>query len=288
MAGYTKLSVCVTEEQGEILAAYLAEYPFDSFDYEKGLFNAYVPTEDLENCRAEVKSLLEEEGFIDYFFEEIEAQNWNAVWESNFDEVEVRGEVLIRAPFHKERPDYKGLEIIIQPKMSFGTGHHCTTQLMIESMLDGSPEGKRVLDMGSGTGVLAIVAAKLGAESVLAVEIDDMAEESVRENIALNGVADKIESICGDASAIEGRGFDLVLANINRNILLADMEAHDKALTVGGRLVLSGFLADDIDILVEKAASLGYKLAKRRSNDIWQSLELIKTKDERRETRDFL
>ena len=276
MAGYTKLSVCVTEEQGEILAAYLAEYPFDSFDYEKGLFNAYVPTEDLEDCRAEVKSLLEEEGFIDYFFEEIEAQNWNAVWESNFDEVEVRGEVLIRAPFHKERPDYKGLEIIIQPKMSFGTGHHCTTQLMIESMLEGSPKGKRVLDMGSGTGVLAIVAAKLGAESVLAVEIDDMAEESVRENIALNGVADKIESICGDASAIEGRGFDLVLANINRNILLADMEAYDKTLTVGGRLVLSGFLAEDVDILVKKATSLGYKLAKRRSNDIWQSLELIK------------
>lgn len=276
MAGYTKLSVCVTEEQGEILAAYLAEYPFDSFDYEKGLFNAYVPTEDLEDCRAEVKDLLEEEGFIDYFFEEIEVQNWNAVWESNFDEVEVRGEVLIRAPFHKERPDYKGLEIIIQPKMSFGTGHHCTTQLMIESMLEGSPEGKRVLDMGSGTGVLAIVAAKLGAESVLAVEIDDMAEESVRENIALNGVADKIESICGDASAIEGRGFDLVLANINRNILLADMEAYDKTLTVGGRLVLSGFLAEDVDILVKKATSLGYKLAKRRSNDIWQSLELIK------------
>ena len=276
MAGYTKLSVSATEEQGEILAAYLAEYPFDSFDYEKGLFNAYAPTEELEGCRAEVKSLLEEEGFIDYFFEEIEAQNWNAVWESNFDEVEVRGEVLIRAPFHKERPDYKGLEIIIQPKMSFGTGHHCTTQLMIESMLDGSPEGKRVLDMGSGTGVLAIVAAKLGAESVWAVEIDDMAEESVRENIALNGVADKIESICGDASAIEGREFDLVLANINRNILLADMEAYDKTLTVGGRLVLSGFLAEDIEILVKKATSLGYKLAKKRTNDIWQSLELIK------------
>ena len=276
MAGYTKLSVSTTEEQGEILAAYLAEYPFDSFDYEKGLFNAYAPTEELEGCRAEVKSLLEEEGFIDYFFEEIEAQNWNAVWESDFDEVEVRGEVLIRAPFHKERPDYKGLEIIIQPKMSFGTGHHCTTQLMIESMLDGSPEGKRVLDMGSGTGVLAIVAAKLGAESVLAVEIDDMAEESVRENIILNGVSDKIESICGDASAIEGRAFDIVLANINRNILLADMEAYDKTLTAGGHLVLSGFLAEDVDILVEKAASLGYKLAKRRTNDIWRSLELIK------------
>ena len=278
MAGYTKLSVCITEEQGEILAAYLAEYPFDSFDYEKGLFNAYIPTDELEDCRAEVKSLLEEEGFIDYFFEEIEVQNWNAVWESNFDEVEVRDEVLIRAPFHKERPDYKGLEIIIQPKMSFGTGHHCTTQLMIESMLDTSPSGKRVLDMGSGTGVLAIVAAKLGAESVLAVEIDDMAEESVRENIALNGVADKIESICGDASAIEGREFDIVLANINRNILLADMEAYDKTIVAGGRLVLSGFLAEDVAILVEKASSLGYELSRRRTNDIWQSLELIKTK----------
>ena len=276
MASYTKLSVCTTEEQGEILAAYLAEYPFDSFDYGKGLFNAYIPKEELEGCRDEVKSLLDEEGFIDYFFEEIEAQNWNAVWESNFDEVEVRGKVLIRAPFHKERPNYNGLEVIIQPKMSFGTGHHCTTQLMIESMLEGSPEGKRVLDMGSGTGVLAIVAAKLGAESVLAVEIDDMAEESVRENIALNGVDDKIESICGDVAAIEGREFDLVLANINRNILLADMEAYDKTLTVGGRLVLSGFLAEDVEILIKKATSLGYKLAKKRTNDIWQSLELIK------------
>ena len=137
-------------------------------------------------------------------------------------------------------------------------------------------QGKRVLDMGSGTGVLAIVAAKLGAESVLAVEIDDMAEESVRENIALNGVENKVESICGDASAIEGREFDVVLANINRNILLADMEAYDKTIVAGGHLVLSGFLAEDIDILVEKAVSLGYELAKRRSNDVWQSLELIK------------
>lgn len=276
MAGYTKLSVCATEEQGEILSAYLAEYPFDSFDYEKGVFNAYAPKESMAECRSEVTQLLEEEGFVDYFFEDIEAQNWNAVWESNFDEVEVRDEVLIRAPFHNGRPNYKGLEIIIQPKMSFGTGHHCTTQLMIESMLDGSVEGKRVLDMGSGTGVLAIVAAKLGAESVLAVEIDDMAEESVRENIALNGVEDKVESICGDASAIEGREFDVVLANINRNILLADMNAYDKTIVAGGHLVLSGFLAEDIDILVEKAVSLGYELAKRRSNDVWQSLELIK------------
>ena len=278
MAAYTKLSIHATEEQGEIIAAYLSEFPFDSFDYSDGIQGAYIPTSEVESCRAEVESMLESEGFLNYFFEDIEVQNWNATWESDFEEVEVRGEVLIRAPFHKERPDYQGMEVIIQPKMSFGTGHHCTTQLMIEALLDGEIENKRVLDMGSGTGVLAIVAAKLGAESVLAVEIDDMAEESVRENIALNGVADKIESVCGDASAIEGEKFDIVLANINRNILLADMEAYSATLPQGGKLVISGFLAEDVEILVEKASSLGYELAKHRTNDIWQALELIKTK----------
>ena len=279
MAAYTKLSIHATEEQGEIIAAYLSEFPFDSFDYQDGVQGAYIPTSEIEECRADVESMLEEEGFLNYFFEEVETENWNATWESDFEEVEVRGEVLIRAPFHQERPDYQGMEVIIQPKMSFGTGHHCTTQLMIEALLDGDIENKRVLDMGSGTGVLAIVAAKLGAERVLAVEIDDMAEESVRENIALNGVSEKVESICGDARAIEGREFDTVLANINRNILLADMEAYDKTLTEGGRLVLSGFLAEDVDILVDKAASLGYKLTKHRTNDIWQALELEKIRN---------
>ena len=279
MAAYTKLSIHATEEQGEIIAAYLSEFPFDSFDYQDGVQGAYIPTSEIEECRADVESMLEEEGFVDYFFEDIEVENWNATWESDFEEVEVRGEVLIRAPFHQERPDYQGMEVIIQPKMSFGTGHHCTTQLMIEALLDGDIENKRVLDMGSGTGVLAIVAAKLGAERVLAVEIDDMAEESVRENIALNGVSEKVESICGDARAIEGREFNTVLANINRNILLADMEAYDKTLTEGGRLVLSGFLAEDVDILVDKATSLGYKLTKHRTNDIWQALELEKIRN---------
>ena len=278
MAAYTKLSIHATEEQGEIIAAYLSEFPFDSFDYSDGIQGAYIPTSEVESCRAEVESMLESEGFLNYFFEDIEVQNWNATWESDFEEVEVRGEVLIRAPFHEKRTDYQGMDVVIQPKMSFGTGHHCTTQLMIEALLEGDVANKRVLDMGSGTGVLAIVAAKLGAESVLAVEIDDMAEESVRENIALNGVADKIESVCGDASAIEGEKFDIVLANINRNILLADMEAYSATLPQGGKLVISGFLAEDVEILVEKASSLGYELAKHRTNDIWQALELIKTK----------
>ena len=273
MAAYTKLSIHATEEQGEIVSAYLADFPFDSFDYDGEFLNAYAPQSQMEDIRQDVENLLEGEGFLNYFFEEIEAQNWNAAWESDFEEVEVRGEVLIRAPFHPERIGYAGMEVIIQPKMSFGTGHHSTTQLMIESLLDGEIEGKRVLDMGSGTGVLAIVAAKLGASNVLAVEIDDMAEESVRENIELNGVTEKIESICGDARAIEGREFDIVLANINRNILLADMEAYVATMPNGGKLVMSGFLAEDVEILTKKAQSLGYSLTRHRTNDVWQALE---------------
>ena len=280
MADYTKLSVCASEEQGDILAAYLAEYPFDSFDYENGIFNAYAPKDELESYHAEVKQLLEEEGFLDYFFEDIEVENWNAKWESSFNEVDVDGEVLIRAPYHPSRQDYQGMEVIIQPKMSFGTGHHATTQLMVKSLLESNLNGNRVLDMGSGTGVLAIVAAKLGAESVVAVEIDEMAEESVRENIALNGVSDKITSIWGDANAIEGMEFDLILANINRNILLADMEAYVATLTNGGEVIMSGFLEEDIPLLTAKAESLGLTPMKRFACEEWRAIRVKKLEKE--------
>ena len=278
MSNYTKLSISTTEEQGDILTAYLSDFPFDSFDYEGGLLNAYIPQGEFDRCKESIEELLYNEGVLDYYFEDIEAQNWNAVWESNFKEVEVDGKVLIRAPFHKARPHYNGLEIIIQPKMSFGTGHHATTQLMVEMLFRSQLKGKRVLDMGSGTGVLAIVAAKLGAESVLAVEIDEMAEESVRENIVLNGVTDIVESVCGDASAIEGEHFDIILANINRNVLLADMAAYTSTLSAGGELFLSGFFEEDVAILAKKAKSLGYKQIQHNKCDIWQMLKFEKIK----------
>ena len=276
MATYTKLSISATEEQGDILTAYLADFPFDSFDYAGGMLNAYIPQSELLECKESIEELLHNEGILDFYFEDIEQQNWNAVWESNFEEVEVDGKVLIRAPFHKARPHYKGLEIVIQPKMSFGTGHHCTTQLMIEALLDLNLQGRQVLDMGSGTGVLAIVAAKLGAEGVLAVEIDDMAEESVRENIALNEVSDCIESVYGDIAAIEGKKFDIVLANINRNVLLADMKAYAATLSAGGVLVISGFLEEDISPLTRKAKSLGFKLQQNHKCEEWQMLKFEK------------
>ena len=220
MAAYTKLSIPATEEQSEILSAYLADFPFDSFDYDGEMLNAYAPQSEMDELHQEVETMLKEEGFTNFFFEDIEAQNWNASWESDFEEVEVREEVLIRAPFHQKRPGYQGMEVIIQPKMSFGTGHHSTTQLMIEALLDGEIEGKRILDMGSGTGVLA---------------------------------------------------------NINRNILLADMEAYVATMPNGGKLVMSGFLAEDVEILKEKAQSFGYTLTNHRTNDVWQALEFEKS-----------
>ena len=274
MANYTKLSIYATEEQGDILTAYLSDFPFDSFDYTDGLLNAYIPQSEFEVYHDEIENLLHNEGILDYYFEDIESQNWNAVWESNFEEVEVKNKVLIRAPFHTPRPNYNGLEVIIQPKMSFGTGHHATTQLMVEMLLSSAVEGKRVLDMGSGTGVLAIVAAKLGAESVLAVEIDDMAEESVRENIELNAVAERVVSVCGDASAIEGKEFDIVLANINRNILLEDMKLFRSVMNIGGSLILSGFYEEDIPVLLENATELGLHETNRHVDNNWACLVL--------------
>ena len=276
MSAYTKLSIHATEEQGEILSAYLADFPFESFDYADEMLNAYIQQTELGECQAEIEELLHNEGILDYYFEDIEQQNWNAVWESNFEEVEVRDKVLIRAPFHEARPNYPGLEVIIQPKMSFGTGHHATTRLMIEMMLGMELNGKRVLDMGSGTGVLAIVAAKLGSEKVLAVEIDNMAEESVRENIELNNTSHCIESICGDASAIAGREFDIVLANINRNILLADMEAYVATLQNGGSLVISGFLEEDIEPLTKRAKALGLKQVGHLACQEWRAVKYTK------------
>jgi ribosomal protein L11 methyltransferase len=276
MATYTKLSINTTEEQGEILAAYLADFPFDSFDYADGLFNAYAQQNALDESLAEIEQMLEEEGFVDYFFEEIEAQNWNSVWESNFEEVEVKDKVLIRAPFHEPRPNYSGLEVIIQPKMSFGTGHHATTRLMVEMILNSEVEGKRILDMGSGTGVLAIVAAKFGAERVDAVDIDDWAYENCIENIAQNGVADRIVPILGDASAIEGKQYDFILANINRNILIADMPRYAATLRAGGELYMSGILERDVEDVRLRAAEFGIEMDGARFRNGWAVMRCIK------------
>lgn len=273
MADYIKYEIEVEdEEKAEILTAFLSELPFESFEYEDKVLKAYIPTP--LSCE-DVASIADILHHTAYRSEEIKAQNWNAEWESHFEEVEIDNKVIIRAPFHTPRPEFGNLDIVIRPKMSFGTGHHATTRLMVKMLLGMDLSGKRILDMGSGTGVLAIVSAKLGADRVLAVEIDDMAEESVRENIEINGVSSIVRSVCGDARAIRGEAFDTILANINRNILLHDMGDYRATLTEGGRLIISGFLAEDVDILTSHAAQLGFVKGRHISHEGWQAVEFI-------------
>lgn len=271
MADYIKYEIEVASEgEAEILTAYLSDLPFESFESEEGALYAYIQSCDVDAHSEDIAAIL---GNKRWCTTEIKSQNWNALWESDFTEVEVDGQVLIRAPFHTPRPEFEEREIVIQPKMSFGTGHHSTTRLMVQMLLGMELHEEYILDMGSGTGVLAILAARLGAKSVLAVEIDDMAEESVRENITLNGVEGRVESICGDASAIEGRRFDTILANINRNILLRDMAHYRATLNAGGHLIISGFLEEDIEPLTQQALTLGLHRKRHLSHEGWQALE---------------
>lgn len=198
---YISLNIAFSDDlQAEILTAELADYPFESFEADAGTLKAYIPQERLADCKGEVDALLAHYGVQGRYIA-IETQNWNAVWESNFPPVDVEGRLLIRAPFHEPAPAGV-MEVVVMPKMSFGTGHHATTWLVSRAVLDLGVAGRRGLDMGSGTGVLSIVAAKCGAAHVDAVDIDDWADANCRENIASNGVADRIEPMLGDVRRI--------------------------------------------------------------------------------------
>ncbi len=273
---YVELNIPIVDaEQGEILTAYLADYPFESFTTEKAHLKAYIPQEHLADCKEDIDALLEAHGVRNARYVSIEAQNWNALWESNFEPVDVDGRIYIRAPFHA--PAANGaMEVIIMPKMSFGTGHHATTHLMSAAIAELDVAGKNGLDMGSGTGVLAIIAALRGAAHLDAIDIDAWADENCRENIATNGVADRITPILGDASVIVGRHYDFILANINRNILLADMPRYTAALHAGGTLLMSGILEQDIASIVARGEELGLRHIASRLKDGWAVVRLEK------------
>ncbi len=271
---YVELNIPLSgDEMGEILTAELADYPFESFAEERGQLKAYIPQDRLADCKEQVDELLESYSVVGARYISIETQNWNAQWESNFEVVEVDREILIRAPFHSPNPDFR-TEVVIMPKMSFGTGHHATTYLMSQKISQIDVKGKRGLDMGSGTGVLAIIAVKYGAEAIDAIDIDEWADENCRENIVQNGVESSITPLLGDASLIEGRRYDFVLANINRNILLADMHRYVATLTEGGTLLMSGFFVDDIEILRQKGESLGLSYCGFSERDGWAVMHL--------------
>lgn len=265
---YIVLNVSVADDSlSEILTAELSDYPFESFETDGGLLKAYIPHDRLADCKAEVDALLTRYG-VEGRYVAIEAQNWNALWESNFPEVDVEGRLRIRAPFHAPAPAGE-MEVVVMPRMAFGTGHHATTWLVSRALLDLDVRGRRGLDMGSGTGILSIVAAKRGAAHVDAIDIDDWADANCRENIAANGVADRITPLLGDARLLAGRRYDFIVANINRNILLSDLPAYAATLTPGGDLLMSGFLEADVPSIVAGAAAQGLAHVATATREGW-------------------
>ena len=276
MNTYTELTLSPLDPvQAEILTAELAALPFESFATEADALKAYIPARALDACRQEVDALLRRYGLAGRYAE-IPSQDWNALWEEEeFTPVAVDRRLLIRAPHHA--PAGAGvMEAVIRPRMSFGTGHHVTTRLMARTLLDLGVAGRRGLDMGSGTGVLAIVAAKCGAAHVDAVDIDAGADANCRENIAANGVAGSVEPMLGDVARIAGRSYDFILANINRNILLRDMKAYSAALLPGGDLLMSGFLEADVPAVVAAAEAEGLHRVATASREGWMMVHVRK------------
>lgn len=263
----------------DLLVYYLGnEGPYDSFEETAHGLKAYVPASDfdqefLDRTFSEVKSV-DDSLKIDFTVTDLPDKDYNEEWERQHQPVLVDGFCWVRAPFHPHRDDVK-YEIEIEPKMSFGTAHHATTYLML-SLLEQQPvEGLRVLDMGSGTGVLAILAAKKGAAYVEAIDVDEWAFRNAQENFERNGV--QVNALLGDASSLTAdKHFDLILANINRNILLRDMPAYAAVLNQGGTLLLSGFYEHDVQALQDKAEMLGLRLVQQKSRNDWTALRMIK------------
>ena len=257
----------------EILMAELIEIGFDSFTEEHDGILAYIQKETFkEEELKEVHLLQNPEIKISYTFQEMPNINWNEEWEKNFSPINVEDKVSIRAEFHGNQnlPH----EIIIQPKMSFGTGHHATTYLMIQQMLDMNFENKTVLDMGCGTSVLAIFAKQQGAGKTVAIDIDEWSVENSIENAARNSV--ELEISQGTAENLGSENFDIILANINRNILISDIPTYVSVLNSGGQLLLSGLCFFDVDDILEVCTAQNLTLKKKLQREEWVSLLLEK------------
>lgn len=254
----------------DIIIAELGELGFESFvDTEDGL-QAYVSFSDFDVTNLqELEVLSSSEAEITYTTKAIPAQNWNAKWESDFDPIDVDGKCRVRAPFHDNEPpvDY---DIVISPKMSFGTGHHETTWLMIQKMLGFELENKSVLDMGCGTAVLAILAEMKGADKILAVDIDDWAYENSVENVKLNNCVN-IAVKKGEVDVLQANRFNIILANINKNVLLSQLAAYNQALEPGGTLLMSGFYNIDVNEIKATAEQLGLLFAGSTEKNTWST-----------------
>ncbi|MFD2599746.1 50S ribosomal protein L11 methyltransferase [Sphingobacterium corticis] len=270
-------SATIEAWQKDLLIAALGDIGYDTFEDNDNGFVAYIPSANLDIPALETVLVQETEGYdIEYDVQEVEEQNWNVLWESNFQPITVDNRLHVRATFHAPQPQYE-YEIIIDPKMSFGTGHHQTTAMMLSYVLQNDFAEKEVLDMGCGTGILAIAASKCGAKTILAVDYDEICVESVKENVLLNDVKN-VETELGSIDKIDGKSFDIILANISRNILVDHLEAYSQVLSGNGCLYLSGFYeGEDLDIIKQKAQSNGLVFSNHHVLDRWCAAKFLKS-----------
>tara|TARA_B100001250_G_scaffold181543_1_gene156224 strand:- start:14675 stop:15508 length:834 start_codon:yes stop_codon:yes gene_type:complete len=274
---YIELDIILhqSEKYADILFAKLHEIQFESCSQDEHGIKAYIPArlfdqEAVDNVLSEFLLLTN----LTFKISGIIEKNWNSEWEQNYSPVFINDRCVIRAHFHDSFDDMEH-EIIITPKMSFGTGHHETTSLMINEMFQLEFQEKSVLDIGTGTGVLSILASKLGAKYLLGIDLDEWAFKNSLENAVLNNVSN-INFIHGDVSSIKQSEADIVLANINRNVILNDIKNYISIMRKNARILLSGFLQEDIPVVLEKTSQFGLELITQKNKNKWQMLHLKK------------
>jgi ribosomal protein L11 methyltransferase len=270
---YTEVDFAITPllPAREVLLYELGELGYESFVETKAGLKAYIPTDQYKANDVNELSILQQDFCeVVYTTNVIPDRNWNEVWESNFEPIIVGDQCIIAAPFHhiEETVPY---HILIEPQMSFGTGHHETTHLIVEKLLEDDLTKETVLDMGCGTGVLAILAEMKGSTSIQAIDTDEWAYSNAKDNIARNNCVN-IGVDKGGAELLRSNTFSLILANINRNVLLQDMETYVNSLKSPGKIYFSGFFNTDIPVIEQKATSLGLVFADRREKNNWVML----------------
>ena len=281
MVDYIELNCFLTpfnEDISDIIISELCDIDFESFDTQSEYIKAYI-TEDKFNMSKiennEIINNLKKEYNIRFSIQKIENKDWNAEWEANFQPIVIKDIVCIRGSFHPKNENCK-YDVVINPKMSFGTGHHSTTALMLEHISETISEGNNVLDMGCGTSLLGIFASMIGAKEVIGIDIDEWAYNNSLENLELNNISN-LKVLLGDADRLkELDKFNVVLANINRNILLNDMHYYIDHLEAGGNLIMSGFYTQDLKLIRDEAERLGLKYISHKEDNNWVAVKFKK------------
>ncbi|MET4083376.1 ribosomal protein L11 methyltransferase [Pedobacter sp. UYP30] len=266
----------IEDYQQDLFINDLADIGFDAFEEAKNGFTAYMIKDHFSEEQLKVViANYEKEFATSYEIEDVPEENWNLEWEKNFEPLVVYDVCYVRATFHKLEPSYP-YEIVIDPKMAFGTGHHQTTTMMMEYIIAADVKDKTVLDMGCGTGILAILAAKMGAKELTAVDYDEVCYESTKENAALNHI-ENITAVCGSKEAIPESAFDVIFANINRNILLDQISRYAEVLVDNGRIFFSGFYLDpDLELIKVECAKYGLNYVDHKQQDNWVAAQFVK------------